>query len=87
MESGRRVSPPRCEASVEDCNGDGCVCACVCVCVRACVRVRVHVCLSVGGRQLHQSSVRRHLPPSHLQEKVAEVLWGEGGRLDELAEV
>ena len=83
MESGRRVSPPRIEASIEDCNA--CVHVCACACER--VRVRVHVCLSVGGRQLHQSSVRRHLPPSHLQEKVAEVLWGEGGRLDELAKV
>ena len=65
------------------------VCVCVRVCACACVRVRVrvHVCLSVGGRQLHQSSVRRQLPPSHLQEKVADVFWGEGGRLDELAEV
>ena len=49
---------------------DACVHVCACACER--VRVRVHVCLSVGGRQLHQSSVRRHLPPSHLQEKVAE---------------
>ena len=66
---------------------DACVHMCACACER--VRVRVHVCLSVGGRQLHQSSVRRHLPPSHLQEKVAEVMscGGEGGRLDELAEV
>ena len=64
---------------------DACVHVCACACER--VRVRVHACLSVGGRQLHQSSVRRQLPPSHLQEKVADVFWGEGGRLDELAEV